>query len=309
MKRFAARHNGFTVLEILVATAVLAILLVLILQVTSQTSQTLRQVTGQVDAFQSARAAFDDINRTLSQATLNTYWDYQNDSSGNPTAYKRASDLHFVVKPAGDSEAGLYFQAPLAISSNSTTEVSGLLNAVGYWVEFGPDNWKPDGLGENRSRFRLMQAVQNSEDLDTMRTTNDSWVADVRGQGRPLANNVIALVALPKWSAAEDSTGTDLNPLSPNFSYDSRNGTLEQLAQLPPQVQVTMIAIDERDAVRLGANLENKINTALKDKFVLASSFDDDLNDVRNKLAEDNISNQVFSTSVPLRESKWSKTR
>ncbi len=302
----AAGRSGFTILEVLVASAVLAMLLVMILQVTSQTSRTLRQVTGQLDAYQSSRAAFDNINRTLSQATLNTYWDYQTNNDGDPTGYTRKSDLQFVVKPPGDADAGLYFVAPLAFSTNASAQVPGLLNAVGYWVEYGLDAWKPSGLGEDRSRFRLMQAVQPSEDLQVMRPSGTPLITSLKPEGRPLADNVIALVAWPKWSAAEDPAGTDLTA---NFSYDSRAGTSKQLAQLPPVVQVTMISIDEKDAARLGSSLESTVNTALAGRFGSASAFDADLEAVRGALATANISHQVFSTAVPLRESKWSKTR
>ncbi len=74
---------------------------------------------------------------------------------------------------------------------------------------------------------------------------------------RVLAENVIALIILPKRSVNDTPAGA--TELAPNFSYDSRlyqtkpGDSLAMLTrnQLPPLVQVTMVAIDEKSAARL----------------------------------------------------------
>src|SRR5688572_26589605 len=67
---------AFTLVELMVATAVIALLMVVLLQMTTQTTKTWRFTTEKVEKFQSARDGFESMTRRISQATLNTYWDY-----------------------------------------------------------------------------------------------------------------------------------------------------------------------------------------------------------------------------------------
>ena len=109
--------------------------------------------------FRQARDGFDAISRRLSQATLNTYWDY--DDPNVPTRYIRQSELRFLSGPteglAGATGGGrrwpthgLFFQAPLGVSQPGADELTGmttLLNSWGYFIEFGSDTaFRPDIL-------------------------------------------------------------------------------------------------------------------------------------------------------------------
>lgn len=86
MKKFtpvhAARSTGsgpaaaFTLVELLVSTTIIALLMVVLLSMTNQTAKTWRYTTEKVEKFQSARDGFEAMTRRISQATLNTYWDY-----------------------------------------------------------------------------------------------------------------------------------------------------------------------------------------------------------------------------------------
>ena len=119
--RIEVPKDGFTILELLVSTAVLSMIMVLLLQSISSSSTLWTRTTGTVQAFQAARAAFESMTRNLTQATLQNYYGYA-DSSGNPVPlinpsfklssgnglkraqipakYLRASELHFVCGPA-----------------------------------------------------------------------------------------------------------------------------------------------------------------------------------------------------------------
>lgn len=66
---------GFSILEVLAASAVLALLLVAMISMTDQVQKTYRSTVGKAEQFREARVAFESITRRLSQATLNTYWD------------------------------------------------------------------------------------------------------------------------------------------------------------------------------------------------------------------------------------------
>ncbi len=69
---------------------------------------------------------------------------------------------------------------------------------------------------------------------------------------RVLAENIVALILLPKLSSQEDPKGTKL---APQYSYNSltknSDPAINSKNQLPPIVQVTMVAVDETSFARL----------------------------------------------------------
>ncbi len=62
--------QAFTILELLVATAVMALMLVLLLQITNHTMQASKMATQQMDATQSARQALDVLSSDIAHAVL-----------------------------------------------------------------------------------------------------------------------------------------------------------------------------------------------------------------------------------------------
>ena len=174
--RPAGGSSGFTLVELLVTMVVLLVLSLMMVTMTNQTSRLWKSSRARIDAFQSARNAYERITDHLSQATLGTYLDYYNAagksrtdlfraaSAANPNAtpppfiastYGRSSDLQFVcgqaaglVPPAGGGSRpmhAVFFQAPLGYvsSGTGTSDFKGLstvLNAVGYYIDFSNDN-------------------------------------------------------------------------------------------------------------------------------------------------------------------------
>ncbi len=266
--------KGFTILEMLVATTVLVLLLTLIMSVLNQTTSTIRQSTAQADAFTAARSAFDLVTRHLSQAILSPYWDY--DSPTSPTRYLRQSDLHFVVRP-NTQDAGygqeVFFQAPDGFSrSASYQSASGLLNACGYRVVYGNDDtFRAASSSAPRWRYRLMQSLQPAEGLqvfDNKSVSNPPWIQSALTTELPVAENIIAMIVWPRLSTGDDPNGTSLTS---NYQYNSReNATAKPQPstanQLPPNVQVTLVAISEAAAARLdtrSSSAPSEIQSAL----------------------------------------------
>jgi uncharacterized protein (TIGR02599 family) len=339
---------AFTLVEVLVGCAILVLLLVMLFSMTSQTTAIVSHASARVDAFQGARTAFDTISQRLSQATMNSYWDYYNSSNqrlsptatsgstafGNfvPVTYGRASDLHFLIETNTYFGQSVFFEAPMAVSGTSTgfDQTQGLLNAIGYYVQFGSDaGFRPGLVSRQRYRYRLMQAIQPTENFQVYTSgTTSAWVTGTNGStgvigaAWPLVDNVIALIVWPR-SNVQDPNGTLL--LTNNqYNYDSRTPPAPspaplpiQYAQAPPEVQLTMIAIDEASATRLdpgtGAQpavissvLQSK-NTAGENLFTDVTQYQGDLNLVTNALSAARINYQVLSNMVSLRESKWSE--
>lgn len=299
---------GFSLVEVLVASAILGVLVILLSSATGSLLNTLRNAHSKIDQYSAARAGFEQILSTLSQATLNTYWDY--DDPANPNNYIRKSDLHFLIEPSTMGQA-VFFHAPLSRNGNTTS--TGLLNAVGFWVDFGSDSqWKPGHVPE-QFRFRLMQGIQPADSLQVFTTANGSWtnaVKTIPDVGFPIASNVLALILWPRLPVAQDPEGNDL---SGNFAYDSRDSrqvSAIQKAQLPPSVQVTMIVMDEASAYRLASvsGAPAAITSAFTNRFQDVTRFESDLEAVRAALTAAKVNHLVLSSSVTLREAKWSQT-
>jgi prepilin-type N-terminal cleavage/methylation domain-containing protein len=74
--RRSGKAHGFTLVELLVSTAIIALIMLMLVQVTNNISAAWRGTAEKVDKFQGARDGFEAMTRRISQATLNTYWDY-----------------------------------------------------------------------------------------------------------------------------------------------------------------------------------------------------------------------------------------
>jgi uncharacterized protein (TIGR02599 family) len=354
-------RRGFTLVEVLVSLAVLSIIVVLLVAMTDQTTKIWRSSSGRMEAFRNARGAFESLTQTLSQATLNTYYDYF-DAAGNridpevaaPARYDRYSELHFISGPARTLLGGVtqqdgtpyteaasghavFFQAPLGFTlDRDAKRLDNVLNAIGYFVEFGSDrDLLPDFVAEEiepRYRYRLVQFIQPSEE---MRIYAEDWPARSTHGGanwfrqplgapvrpaRILAENIIAMVIMPKRSQREAEANPGLPPLAPDYAYDSRPrppsaGVTRH--QLPPLVEVVMVAIDEASALRLQAEYGDRppLEALLGGRELFTqiadpnrpAAFQADLAEMEEALRARNLNYRIFSSEVIIRASKWSE--
>jgi uncharacterized protein (TIGR02599 family) len=317
---------GFTLVELLVSCTVLVLLMALMLSLISQTSALWRRSSARIEAFQSARRGFDNLTGLLEQATLNTYWDY--DDPNNPTRYRRQSELHFRVGPAGASSLpgatgtgeAVFFQAPANRTSDAASYggLGGLLNACGFFIQYGSDAaWLPAHVNPSqaRERFRLMQWMQDTEQLEVYEKAGSAWIPSPTKTEElpgavPVADNVVALVIWPK------EEGAPANPILNSYSYDSRwksyNAPWESREsashQLPPILQVALVAIDEASALRLGSSLKSTVDGCLAGLFEKPpkDNFSDDIKTLEGRLTAKAITVRSFVSAVPMREAKWS---
>jgi uncharacterized protein (TIGR02599 family) len=345
--------QAFTLIELLVAMAILCLLGVLILIMVGNISSLTKRSREQVESFQGARAGFEALSRNLSQATLNTYWDYYDSANnpassasynGTPARYDRQSELHFrsgpytniltPATPANYPTHAVFFQIPGGYSATNTLKtLTTTLNAVGFFIEFGSDNsLRPDFLSNStsindRNRYRLMQMQQPTESLQIYSTnTGTAWFTNPLASAvRPvnvLAENVVALVIIPKLSETEDPSNIAL--VRPDYNYDSRttnaysatsaSGTTlsgTTLHQLPPLVEVIMVAIDETSAQRAAlTNGSNAPNFGQSTLFTSATNYanvTNDLDRLESNLRSNGIVFRTFRTVVGIRGAKWSK--
>ncbi|TDU81496.1 uncharacterized protein (TIGR02599 family) [Prosthecobacter fusiformis] len=256
------RSNGFTLVELLVSTAVLSILLLVTMSALETMQRSWRETKGKVNQFRNARIAFETITRNLSQATLNTYWDYHYSSTGSnippaestepPTGYVRQSELDFRITPAvtlGDEEAtpdlypgyALFFQAPLGLSQNYRG-LSSLLNARGYYIRYRSNedqrpSFLPGGVVPVKHRYQLMEYRPPAEQVATPETgskkgiqgntvyANENWYKqDLDAVSRPIADNILFMAISPQVPE-ETLTGTTRKKwwIAPGYQYSSRD--------------------------------------------------------------------------------------
>ena len=326
---------GFSLVELMVASAILAVMMGLISLAIRQMAGGIKTSTAKVDAFQSARTGFEAVSRTLGVATLNTYWDYfdssrqprsaANASTFQPATYGRQSDLHFLITNNFPSVSGLelsghsvFFQAPLGYFTNtSSTNPPGSLNPCCFFVAYGNDPTKPNLDGINhRPRFRLYQWLPSSESLTVIsnsgRITNSAWVTPTNGV-LPLAENIIAFVIrVPSTNSSGYSTNATnygWNSLTP-WSSGSQPA---QMHQLPPLVNITMVAVEEAAVNRLAGTINNASDASramgisnFSTLFTDEAQYDADLLRLETALSAKNIPYRTFTTTVPLRGSRWS---
>ena len=365
------QSNGFTLVEVLVSAGIVIIIMAVLLGMTDQTQRLVKATSSKVEQFQEARVAFESMTRRLSQATLNTFWDYQYDGNGNPTGYQRTAELRFhsgptktlnpANGPGGNIQPGhgVFFQAPLGAVDNVAKlgAMDHLLNTWGYFLEIGSDSDKfPSFLKKvvtPRKRYRLMEYMEPSEKLSVYKFQNDTnnrlWFSQSLSKAdrpaRVLAENIVALVILPRLSLVDEKRISTTTPpvLAPNYTYDStvtpsassHAATANTLTgmmlnshnQLPPVVQVVMVAIDEPSARRLedlyGSDPYLGIGTA-PDALSKTNLFTDpvtltesakvaqgDITRFTNLLSSSSNPNirasyRVFSSNVTIKGAKWS---
>ena len=158
--RNRTRSSGFTLLEVLISLAILLVILVAVMQFMTDVDQAWKSAA--TDPFAEAQNAFETVAQNLAAATLAPYQDYA-DSSGAfhtnaastfiPDHLARRSDSDFVCGPGAGANgllatsgltttgSGVFFLAPNGYTQTyAHAGMERLLNAMGYYVEFGDDD-------------------------------------------------------------------------------------------------------------------------------------------------------------------------
>ena len=315
---------GFSLVELLVAMAVLAIMGIVMVSIVGSVQKVSRQTMAHAEQFRESRRAFDRINQRLSQATLNVYYDYVN-ASGQPRTsnnvttftprnYARVSELRYLQTnasafgaPRGGEMKGqaVFFQSPTGKADTDTLAgLNTLLNTVGYYIEKGSDDGlRPPTATKASERFRLFELVEPTENLTIYTKTSGS--ASYSGNdwaGVPLSNtnyshrladNIVALVFRAIYPDANGNWRTNITYSSaprgqPTQSVEENN--------LPPQVGVTMIAVDEVSARRI-----EEMGLTLTD-----ANTDDELKELEGLLITNRLGYRRFESVVSIGPAKWS---
>jgi uncharacterized protein (TIGR02599 family) len=342
---------------------IVSVLMLVCVQALDQTQRTWKYSQAKVEQFREARLAFEAITRHISQATLNTYWDYHYtdtgtneappDSAVQPSAYVRHSELQFrtdktisllgtTTNAADHPGHAVFFQAPLGLSQQHR-ELGTLLNARGYYIEFGSDvKDRPPFLSQRgvaeKFRYRIMEYRPPSERAtgapastlqgNTVYVKPDAWFRqDLASSSEPLADNIVLLLVSPRVSeATAEAANRSVSWVAPSYRYnslDSDNSTTNveplQLQQdgaakqgtqhlLPPLVQVTLVALDEPSAQRFSEQHSDQPVDLLGEAnapFAEAALYEKDLAKLKDYLIGERLNYRVFTATVTMRNARW----
>ena len=169
-----------------------------------------------------------------------------------------------------------------------------------------------------RYRYRLMELMEPSNSLSiySAGASATDWFMKpfqrTPSLSHVLAENVIQLVLLPRLGKNDDPQNK--TPLSKSYRYDSYSATgsgndPRWTNQLPPVVQVTMVALDEASASRVirGSALPAFDSLLKGSSFTSASKYDDDLLALQTGLTSQKLNYRVFTTNVSIRGARWSR--
>lgn len=324
--------------------AILALILVLLTSATGHIRNIYSRSVGQAKAFEAVRTGFDQVTRRLSAATLNAYLDYDNPTK--PVSYIRISELHFASGPVKTLLNGVtlpggtlpqwgdaaFFATPSGFSTDpSTSHLKTLLDATGYFVEYGDGrSERPAALGNRiptRSRYRLVEVLEPTGELAIYkydpRGTNPAknapawqWFKDAvpaaGGQNiRLVAENIVGFYLFP-----QTADGTFVRDGATGI-YDTRPaGALDanqppSAHQLPQVMRVTMVAINEDSALRLAGTADGpesvmeQIFTGLFSEATTNLEVDEDVKKLEKRMAASRIDFRVLNSYVNLGEAKW----
>jgi uncharacterized protein (TIGR02599 family) len=232
----------------------------------------------------------------------------------------------------------VFFQEPIGYTTDTVNGYFGLsspLCSTGYFIEYSDNSdFLPSFRGkklQGTKRFRLMRFLDTTENMAVYSSPYgalDSWISaplQLTGNSRPVrpvAENIVALILTPKLAPGDTASGTGDRGFPSDYTYNSKilvnSGTdlgisvtstpvqPTQQHQLPPIVNVTMVAIDEISAKRLAAQAGSAApDLGLSDLFQSVDKFDDDLVTLKATLQQKHLNYHVFQTDVALREAKW----
>ncbi len=265
------RRQGFSLIEILVAATVLVLLTSVLSSLALQTRKIWSGVDGQTQRRSTGRSLLQFIARDLEMAAL---------PSGYPASATAAANLQFVANlssnPANATAIpsdflnphAAFWQAPV-----SSDRQQGALAEVGYFIR-----WDTSQPGVAKAQLCRFQAIPS--DAANFLIYGDStgaavnWLAPgILSAVAPasastnykgwIADNVIAL-----WIRCLNSQGQPIvatasgTTLNGGYGFDSRQGFTDPAGTrqhpapaLPPVVEITLVTVDARTALRIAAPL------------------------------------------------------
>jgi uncharacterized protein (TIGR02599 family) len=226
-----------------------------------------------------------------------------------------------------------------------------LLNGWGYYITYTSDlDFRPQFLRNDternpeRKRFRLMEYRLPTEQLTTFTLLPNpaggselplpwigqqatqkqlySWfTSNIDTNSQPIADNILAVLIQPITPTTK--VGSITIPLAPDYLYDTRHfqwslsadaATAAERHQLPPEIRLTLVALDEASMERLPPRIADEVSQDLLELlsnklFQKDSDFGEDLLTLTQRLTISHLEYRVFSTAFPIRAARWANSQ
>jgi uncharacterized protein (TIGR02599 family) len=243
-------------------------------------------------------------------------------------------------------QAPLGYVSTATTANNDFKELNSVLNAVGYYIDFTNGALQQPAFITSLApswRYRLMELYQPSQNLTIYFPTStyggpQAWFtvavnptqtpgATATSPTIVAADNIVALIVRPETAstAASATSGTSPTEIAPGYGYDTKaylaqmnaDGTtpgpsyyLLSKNQLPPMVQVTMVAIDANSAARL-ANMFgiNPPTLFTKSPFTDVTQYASDLASLETVLRGYQATYHVFVADVSVFGAQWTQSQ
>jgi prepilin-type N-terminal cleavage/methylation domain-containing protein len=248
--RGAHSRDSFTLVEMLVAIAILGIILIVLLGMTTSIMNTWQFGQARNERRTAGQAILDRISRDLRQAAL-------------PASRSNTNSLQLVINPTGVSTAyeypqAIFWQAPVPTDEG----ISGNLAVVGYFVQWvsGVPMLSRILINPSSTGSYLVYSTPAAWISDSILATNAAGTA-ASGYSGLMAENVLGL-----WVQALDPQGRPIKQrptdhAGENFdsrlSYTYTNSVYPSVLStniapvLPASIQVAILVVDSRTAKRL----------------------------------------------------------
>ena len=267
--RTSVGEDGFTLVEIMVAAAVLGLLLVSLVQVASAVADTWSTGHARAERRQHGRAIVDFIARELRSAALPVHRAVLSDKA----------DLQFVLNPTSLSTDlknphALFWQAPVATDTSQ-----GALAQVGYFVHW--DGTKP-------MLCRMFINPGSSDYLIYDANKIGSWMNEgITNAATPAVQNgwvgLFAEDVMGFWVRCLDRNGQPIVQNGGAGLYDSRapySSTVDDVTTafeapvLPFYAEISIVTVDSRTTARFDASTKAAIMDMVKSPGTLnAAAF------------------------------------
>jgi uncharacterized protein (TIGR02599 family) len=309
-RRGAAGSKGASLLELLVSMAVVSVLMVLMVQVLSGALRVWTLGRAKMERYRAGREGMVVLEDRLSHVSMAQRWEYEYEPGAPaiPKAYVAASELRFVCGPAElwlDSQAGRRLTGHTVMYARSGREAGGSekggqMRSGAFFVAYGEE--PPGGaVGVEKKRRHRLYEVSEPVVWGEGALFGEGWRGRGVERGRMVAENVVLLVVVPMREKVMDNGVLTLG---------SRFDSAEHGHEVPPQVRLILVGIDEASAERLEAAnlLEGLVPGGLFDEWEDAGDLEADLAVLRRRFDGEMgmpVSYQIFDTTVAIPTSRW----
>lgn len=242
--------GGFSLLELLVATAVFVALALILVSIASRLSSFWQIGIAHNERRSSALSAFSRMGRDLRFAAL----------QGNPAS----TNLQLVINPTTLGNDYKLPQAAFWQSPVASDRSRGDMALVGYFVQWvNETNGSPANLVPKLCRLVVDSDYQMQKPSDFVSDgliVSNAPATKAAGYAGQLAENVLGLWMQPLDQQKKPITNDSKSQPFPNGQFDSTKGyavsftnsaTATFASALPASLEVALVAVDARTAKRL----------------------------------------------------------